>query len=633
MKHCPSSVHNLTETVIPPAVQICMLLGLKFNFDLKPDFKKLYYSIAEGIRKYSWRVFFSNRGEDTNIDELTNVCIKIKKSVSTSKINCPIEAVLFGKNFSHDCVKKLKRIKKTSNPIHDYLVKQLQLFLLQHDVVIKPSDKNAGLVVMKRDDYESEIMRQLTDLGTYIPITSAQFNIALHNFKDKVAHFNNVFFSSLKINLKSIVPKEAKPANFYILPKIHKKYEIFPVGRPICSNVCTINRGIAILLDAILKPLTVHIPNLLIDTPHLLTLLDNITLEEGRKYYLIAADIQAMYQELPINSCKANCLLFFQRYKNVTNFPFEVTERQLSLLLDLSLDYSYIQFKSELFFQKRGIQMGNNSSVSVANITAAVELEDLWKQEMIFRRRFIDDVLVILDVTDFTVNVTEWINESFKHTFLKFTVESSDKQVNFLDLNIRLNDNNTITTSIYSKPMSKHEYLHFHSNHPPHMKKSLPFSCGLRVIRTCSEVSDRVENLNAMFSKFLRRNYPQSLLEETKANLLQLDRKLLIQPSSSFHKQHLQLHNNDIILTDNIPSVHVENNKVFIVIPFHKIPNLKHVMHESVLQAINKCNSVRLKSLAMNFDVNLAFTIPNQTNNIIAAIEKKKESQNEQSGG
>jgi hypothetical protein len=339
-----------------------------------------------------------------------------------------------------------------------------------------------------------------------------------------------------------------------------------------------------------------------------------------------------MYQELPIDICKKNCILFFNKYKNVTRLPFDITEQQLSLLLDFSLDYSFVQYKTELFFQKRGIQMGNNSSVSVANITAAIELECLWKSEMIFRRRFIDDILAIVDVTNISTDITEWFNSVFQHPFLKFTFDWSFNEVNFLDLKIMISTNNEITTSIYSKPMSKHEYLHYCSNHPEHMKKSLPYSCGLRVIRSCSNEEDRNKNLELMFTKFLRRRYPIQLINETKAKLLQLDRKVLIKPSSSFHHDHIQIHNNDIEVVRRQDSQSTNTNNVFLILPFYRIPKFKYTIKSSIENILRKCSSVKLKQLAFDMNINTAFTIPNPISRCITCIEKKNERHQQQSG-
>ncbi len=569
-----------------------------------------------------------NRGESSQIDELTKIVVKIKKSIGNQKLICPLENVLFGKDFSLNCTNKLKSTySRKINKLHNYLVSELSKFVNSNDIVIRQSDKNAGLVLMNKTKYEDEIKRQLADQNTYTPYSQAHFDFSVSKFQGDVKYFSKLHFSNFKINLKSVVPITSKPAQFYILPKLHKKYETFPLGRPICSNVHTINRGIAILLDSILKPLTVHIPNLLIDTPLLLTLLSNVSLDKKKKYCLVAADIQSMYQELPINVCKRNCLHFYNKFKNTTQFPFEVSETQLKKLLDFSLDFSYIEFNGDFFLQKRGIQMGNNSSVSIANLTAAVELENLWRNEMHFNRRFIDDIFLIVEITNVQEEITDWLNSTFQHPFLKFTFETSVKTVNFLDLSITIDENNCIVTTLFSKPMSKHEYLFYNSSHPVHMLKSLPFSCGIRVIRTCSNEYDRTANLDKMFEKFLRRNYPACLLNDTKDKLLRLDRSTLIQPKSAFHRKHIELHNPDIVLNFNLTDNNVhesEQVKIFFVLPFYKIPRMKNEIKNNILHILQQCQSVHLRKLALDVNVCFAFTIPDQMQRLTAAIGRKK---------
>ncbi len=486
-------------------------------------------------------MFFYGKDKDEEKDEqLTGIIIKIRKAINSPKLMCPIENVIFEKSIIDLKARILVNKACKQDSIHEYLIRQLENFMENNDVVIKQSDKNAGLAVMNFNDYKAEILRQLYDLETYIPSTTAHYNMEMERFVDLANYNNKVLFKNFKLRFNLLTPKKYSPAKFYILPKLHKKYTNFPVGRPICSNVNTINRGVSILLDSILRPLTICIPTLLIDTPHVLFLLNNLKLDPNRKYCLVTADIQSMYQELPIPICKNNCIAFFNSHKNNVNIPFNITEPQLKMMLNMCLDFSFIQFDDEIFFQKRGIQMGSNCSVSVANITAAIELQNLWKPEMVFKGRFIDDILCIIDMTDVNVTIEEWLATTFRHNFLKFTHEHSFESINFLDLKISINDNNVIATSLYTKEMSKHEYLHFSSDHPTHMKKSLPYSCGLRVIKTCSNQTDRSAKLCEMFGKFQRRGYPESLLSQTQEKLLNIDRDTLITLSSSFHKNTLK---------------------------------------------------------------------------------------------
>ncbi len=109
----------------------------------------------------------------------------------------------------------------------------------------------------------------------------------------------------------------------------------------------------------VLQPLSHRIDNLILDSPHLLLLLQNLKLDPNRKYILITADINSMHLELLNCVCKNNCLAFYEKYKHVTQFPIEMSTQKLKQLLNLSLDYSYVEFDNELFCQTKGIQIGN----------------------------------------------------------------------------------------------------------------------------------------------------------------------------------------------------------------------------------------------------------------------------------
>ena len=60
------------------------------------------------------------------------------------------------------------------------------------------------------------------------------------------------------------------------------------------------------------------------------------------------------------------------------------------------------------------------------------------------------------DIQDFNV----WITSTLKHEFLEFTYNFNPMSIDFLDIRIMLDDNNKLSTTLYSKPMSKHQFVH-----------------------------------------------------------------------------------------------------------------------------------------------------------------------------
>ena len=62
---------------------------------------------------------------------------------------------------------------------------------------------------------------------------------------------------------------------------------------------------------------------------------------------------------------------------------------------------------------------------------------------------------------------------------LKFTSESNEKQILFLDLKVKLNEGK-ISTDLYIKSADRHQYIHFTPSHSNYINRSIVYSQGLR---------------------------------------------------------------------------------------------------------------------------------------------------------
>jgi len=386
-----------------------------------------------------------------------------------------------------------------------------------------------------------------------------------------------------------------------------------PKGRPISSTINTLNRGISRLLDAILQPVMNFVPDMVLDSAHLLILLKNIKLDPSRKYMLVTADIDALYPNLNISNCKKYTCTFFEKYKHLINLPFDIKSSDLLRLLNWSLDYSYVEFNSEYFYQHRGIQMGNNASVCIANITVFNELNEMYKKcaGMVFRARFIDDIFMSVDITDIT-NPDEWCSQSFRHDYLKFTYLHSSKSVDFLDLTITLEDNNAIKTALYKKPINKHQYLHYNSAHPRHLLNSLPYSCFIRIIRSCSEVETRNMELNAILQKFRSRSYPESVLNQCLDKVKHMSQSTILIPRRPLIISNLRIHNPDILSQFNVCAVEDTNsfsNRMFIIVPFYKnILGMGKIVKDFFSE---QCKSPKFLKYLEDIQLSIAYKQPN----------------------
>ena len=96
---------------------------------------------------------------------------------------------------------------------------------------------------------------------------------------------------------------------------------------------------------------------------------------------------------------------------------------------------------------------------------------------------------------------------------LKFTSESNEKQILFLDLKVKLNEGK-ISTDLYIKLADRHQYIHFTPSLSNYINRSIVYSQGLRVKRICSEKEYFLKNMRKMKLWFLKRGYSKNLVDQ-----------------------------------------------------------------------------------------------------------------------
>ena len=93
---------------------------------------------------------------------------------------------------------------------------------------------------------------------------------------------------------------------------------------------------------------------------------------------------------------------------------------------------------------------------------------------------------------------------------IKFTCEYNKDIISFLDLKVT-SLNGKLITSLYSKPIDCHQYLHYGSCHTKHTKRSIVYR-PLRIKRVCSQESDFNEHSLNLRSWILKRGYPEKII-------------------------------------------------------------------------------------------------------------------------
>ena len=91
---------------------------------------------------------------------------------------------------------------------------------------------------------------------------------------------------------------------------------------------------------------------------------------------------------------------------------------------------------------------------------------------------------------------------------LKFTYESSKKDISFLDLKVSLTKGK-LSTDLHIKPTDCHQYLHYSSGHPEHTKRSIVYIQLLHVSWICSCENDFNRHKSNMKIWFQKKRLPR----------------------------------------------------------------------------------------------------------------------------
>ena len=91
------------------------------------------------------------------------------------------------------------------------------------DIIIKQAYKSSAVVVMDRERYVGEAMRQLDDKDVYVPLTNdpTEEMIDIINERTRRLHGDG-YISDLTLQYL-LINSDARAERFYLLPEVHKQ--------------------------------------------------------------------------------------------------------------------------------------------------------------------------------------------------------------------------------------------------------------------------------------------------------------------------------------------------------------------------------------------------------------------------
>uniref|UniRef100_A0A8C5PYV0 Reverse transcriptase domain-containing protein n=1 Tax=Leptobrachium leishanense TaxID=445787 RepID=A0A8C5PYV0_9ANUR len=401
-------------------------------------------------------------------------------------------------------------------------------------IIIKPADKGGGVVILPREMYNQEALRQLNDINIYSKATREQMNCAQEVCRDllqkgnQLGIINETEFKYLNI----IYPKIPV---FYLLPKIHKDINN-PPGRPIISRIESITSRLSQYIDILLQPLVKTTQAYLKDTTNVLELIDQIQWEP--EYIMVTCDVTSLYSIIPHKiGCEAVKFFLEKGYL----YPPDQIDFILESI-ELILKNNFFMFEGQMYRQETGMAMGTRFAPSYANLFMAywehfnIYSKGIWSDQLILYKRYIDDIFIIwkgdnLSLSTFLddLNLNNW--------GIKLEYFFSKQEVNFLDLTIYTQDN-SLKTKTFFKTVDVNSFIEFNSCHAKSWLQSVPKSQLMRLRRNCTEEKIFLEQADKLEGDPLNKGYKKEDLDIVMDNIRQIPMTSLYQKKEENHGKY-----------------------------------------------------------------------------------------------
>ena len=389
------------------------------------------------------------------------------------------------------------------------------------DIIIKPADKGGATVVLNRDDYVQEAVRQLSNEVYYQRLDADP----THHFVKELQDVVDSCSPATRSKLRHMIPANPKPGVFYIVPKIHKENN---PGRPIVSGLGTLTEKLSGFVSELLSPVASNVNSFIQDTTHFLNILENFNSDhQFSNDLLVTMDVHSLYTNIPHeDGIEASVNAYNQFYNEGDRI---ISGQDLAKIMRYTLTHNYFVFDNVFYLQVMGTAMGTRMAPPYAILFLA-QLENNflanYRDKPTVFYRYIDDIFMIwsygLDrLNDFH---REFDNA---HTTIKFDCLSSKVSINFLDTTVSF-DGNRLKCTLFRKPTDRNTLLRYDSFHPSHIKRSIVYSQALRIIRICSKPVDAIRELDDLCGRLLNRGYSIDIINNGINKARQLSRDALL---------------------------------------------------------------------------------------------------------
>ena len=385
----------------------------------------------------------------------------------------------------------------------------LQTLARDHDIIVKPADKNLGLTLIARPWYIAECERQLGDAAIY----QKAYGVPLEACQNRVIRFikampQEVLPPNERKWLLAETKRRMQLPQFYVMPKLHKDP---PKGRPIVASHSWCTWPLSRWLADKLNSHAAAQETVLTDTNALIARLQHLRLEEDAHVVLSTADVESLYTSIPVQAAvQAVRERLLDRGVDVTCVSTIVEA------LELVLSLNFFEFNGSSFHQVQGLAMGTPCAPPVANLFLA-SLETALPKPLLYLR-FLDDILTVQVVDETHPESTLWDCMHAMHPSIRLTRVRSERAVDFLDLQI-YRQGSMLLHRVHQKVLNKYLYISPRSCHPLHVIKGFVRTELIRYARNSSTELDFVRICHAFSNRLRERGFHPCFLRHAFASV------------------------------------------------------------------------------------------------------------------
>ncbi|UYV81045.1 hypothetical protein LAZ67_19002611 [Cordylochernes scorpioides] len=241
-----------------------------------------------------------------------------------------------------------------------------------------------------------------------------------------------------------------------------------------------------------LSEITKNLPHIVKNPEEILQKMKNFKLKTNHR--IVSYDVKDLYTSLPHDLIMDSLKTILIKHKEA--YPDHLAILKLT---EICLKSTTVKFTEEYYNQIKGTPMGSPLSTILAEIVLSTIdswITEIKPNEILIWSRYVDDIFCI--ITENSENhILETLN-SFNSS-IQFTIEKENNgSLPFLDILFTRN------RTVYRKPTSPTQYLHFASNSPISHKITVVRTLTKRAFTHCSSKIEYNKELKSIENQLLK---------------------------------------------------------------------------------------------------------------------------------